>query len=81
MLYFVTVANQVSSLNSATAMVAVVNPPVIVLSGNTLTWSGGGNLQAATNVTGPYTNVPGAASPYTFTVTPGVPQLYYRVQQ
>jgi hypothetical protein len=79
--YYVTVANQVSALNSATAIVTVVNPPVIILSGKTLTWSGGGNLQAAINATGPYTNVPGATSPYTFTVTPGVPQLYYRVQQ
>ncbi len=37
-----------------------------------------GTLQAAGNVTGTYTNVPGATSPYT---TPAnAPQLFYRVQ-
>lgn len=33
----------------------------------TLTWTGGGTLQTATAVTGPWSDVPGATSPYTFT--------------
>jgi len=52
----------------------------------TISYSGGntvvtwpvGTLQSATNVTGTYTNVPGAASPYTNSIVG--PQLYYRVQ-
>jgi hypothetical protein len=31
----------------------------------TLTWTGGGTLQSAPTVTGQWTNVAGAASPYT----------------
>jgi len=76
--YFVTVANQASSLNSLSATVTVVNPPVITISGGQLNWSGG-ILQAATNAPGQYTNVPGATSPYNF-IQPGVPQIFYRVQ-
>jgi len=35
----------------------------------TLEWTGGGTLQAAPAVTGPWQDVPGAASPYTFNPT------------
>jgi len=35
----------------------------------TVTWTGGGTLQAAPSVTGPWQNVTGATSPYTFTPT------------
>jgi hypothetical protein len=35
----------------------------------TIEWTGGGTLQAATSVTGPWTTVTGATSPYTFTPT------------
>jgi hypothetical protein len=35
----------------------------------TVTWSGGGTLQAAPSVTGPWVDVTGATSPYTFTPT------------
>jgi hypothetical protein len=45
----------------------------------TLTWSGGGTLQAAPVVTGPYTNLPGASSPYTITPLTG-PSRFYRVR-
>jgi hypothetical protein len=46
----------------------------------TLTWSGGGSLLAAPEVSGTYTNVPGAASPYTITPL-SEPGMFYRVQQ
>ena len=60
----------------------VVTGPEIeyVYATNTLTlkWDGGGALQAAPVVTGPYTNVPGAMSPYD--VTPlNEPSLFFRV--
>ncbi|MEI8044158.1 MAG: hypothetical protein WCL11_22295 [Verrucomicrobiota bacterium] len=47
----------------------------------TLTWSGGGTLQASSpDVSGTYTNVSGAVSPYA--VTPlSEPSMYFRVQQ
>jgi len=45
----------------------------------TATWTGGGTLQAATVVTGPYVDVPGAASPYTF--TPTAPAMFSRIRQ
>jgi hypothetical protein len=35
----------------------------------TIEWTGGGTLQAAPAVTGPWQDVPGAASPYTFNPT------------
>ncbi|HOW68264.1 MAG TPA: PA14 domain-containing protein [Candidatus Paceibacterota bacterium] len=49
-------------------------PPVITgitLSGGKITveWTGGGTLQAAPTVLGPWQDVPGATSPYTFTPT------------
>jgi hypothetical protein len=51
----------------------------IASSGNSLviTWPTG-TLQSSTNVSGPYTNVSGATSPYTNTVP--AKQLFYRAQ-
>jgi hypothetical protein len=45
----------------------------------TITWSGGGTLQAATAVTGPWQDVTGATSPYNF--KPSGPVLFGRVRQ
>jgi hypothetical protein len=45
----------------------------------TLEWSGGGTLQASPTVTGPYADVAGAASPYTFTPTGDTG--FYRIKQ
>jgi len=45
----------------------------------TITWTGGGTLQAAPAVTGPWQDVTGATSPYTLTPTGG--QLYGRLRQ
>jgi autotransporter-associated beta strand protein len=44
----------------------------------TLTWSGGGFLQAAPAVTGVYTNVPNAPSPFVITNF-SAPSLFYRI--
>jgi len=51
-----------------------------VISGNTIvvSWPAG-TLQSATNVSGPYTNVGGATSPYTNSVS-GSSQRFYRAQ-
>ena len=45
----------------------------------TVEWSGGGVLEAATSVTGPWAEVPGATSPYTF--TPSEAALFGRVRK
>lgn len=44
-----------------------------------LTWTGGGTLQAAASVLGPWQDVTGATSPYTF--KPTSPMLFGRVRQ
>jgi hypothetical protein len=46
----------------------------------TLTWSGGGTLQTAPDVAGPYTNVPGAVSPYSLPSLTDPSQLFFRVR-
>ena len=46
----------------------------------TLTWSGGGSLQASPDVAGPYTNVPASSSPHLITPLTE-PSIYFRVQQ
>jgi hypothetical protein len=45
----------------------------------TITWTGGGTLEAAAAVTGPWQDVTGATSPYTF--TPTSVMLYGRIRQ
>lgn len=42
-----------------------------------ITWTGSGTLQGAGDVTGTYTNIPGATSPYL--VTPSGSQLFFRL--
>jgi len=44
-----------------------------------LEWTGGGTLQSATNVTGPYADVAGATSPYSAPATEA--QQYFRVRK
>ena len=44
----------------------------------TIEWVGGGTLQTAPAVTGPWQDVPGAASPYT--LTPTAPMLFLRIR-
>lgn len=45
----------------------------------TVTWPAGTTLQSATDVLGPWADVPGARSPYT--VVPTGPQGYYRIRE
>ncbi|MBI2949136.1 MAG: hypothetical protein HYY23_15960, partial [Verrucomicrobia bacterium] len=45
----------------------------------TLEWTGGGTLEAATSVTGPWQAVTGATSPYKF--TPSGAQQFGRIRQ
>ncbi len=45
----------------------------------TLEWTGGGTLQAAPTITGPWAPIAGATSPFTFTPDPAVGQLYGRI--
>ncbi len=45
----------------------------------TVQWTGGGTLQSAPSVTGPWSDVPGASSPATLTPTGG--QIYGRIRQ
>ncbi|MBM3837895.1 MAG: hypothetical protein FJ398_08005 [Verrucomicrobia bacterium] len=44
-------------------------------------WTGGGTLQAAASVTGPWQDVPGATSPYKLTPTAGAPTLFGRIKK
>jgi hypothetical protein len=78
-------ADQVNYLN-ITPPPATVTPPVVpwfsgqpVLQGSqfVLTWYGGSLLQA-TNITGPWTLVAGATSPYTNIIS-AAPQLFFRL--
>lgn len=45
----------------------------------TLAWQGGGTLQAAPSVLGPWQDVPGASTPYTY--TPSALSLFARIRQ
>lgn len=47
----------------------------------TLEWTGGGVLEAAASVTGPWIPVTGATSPYKFTPAAGQPILFGRIRQ
>lgn len=62
---------------------ALPNITDITLNANgsiTITWTGGGVLEAATAITGPWSDVTGASSPYTFTPTVGVNALFGRIR-
>jgi hypothetical protein len=52
-----------------------------VQSGNSLilSWSGAFNLQSSLNVTGVYTNISSATSPYTNAIGPA-PQRFFRLK-
>ena len=45
-----------------------------------LTWPAGWMFQSATNVSGPYFDIPGATAPYT-NATPLLPQQFFRLRQ
>ncbi len=64
---------------------AAVAPPEftsVVLNPNgtiTITWTGGGTLEASPSITGPFVPVAGAVSPYTITPDPAAPSLFGRI--
>jgi len=60
---------------------AILLPITVTKAGGsfTLSWVGAGILQSATSVSGPYTDVPGASSPWP--VTPSGIQKYYRIHE
>lgn len=66
---------------------AVTEPPAFTkttLNANgsvTIEWTGGGSLEAAPSLTGPWAPVPGAASPYTFTPAAGQDSLFGRIRR
>lgn len=71
-----------SVFQTYSSLSTTVQPPVVLsaqmLNGQlVLTWPQG-TLQSASNVSGPYSNVVGATSPYT--VTPSAPAQFYRVK-
>mgnify|MGYP003574996322 CR=1 FL=1 len=47
----------------------------------TVAWEGGGTLEAAATVTGPWAPVTGANSPYTFTPAANQPMMFARIRQ
>jgi hypothetical protein len=66
-----------------TGEVVPVAPPSLQFARNgnalTLTWPSGWFLQSATNVAGPYLDVPGATSPWPVNMT--APQQFFRLRQ
>ena len=66
-------------LEPATKPTSASFKPVVVQGGNLiLEWTGGGTLQAADNVNGPWTDVAGATSPRT--VSPAGARKFYRIK-
>jgi hypothetical protein len=69
--------------NSAFATYGSIVPPAVTLECQSingqvvLTWTAG-TLQSAPAITGPYTDIAGASSPYT--LLPSGPQQYFRVR-
>jgi hypothetical protein len=47
----------------------------------TVAWKGGGTLQAAPAITGPWEDVPGATSPYTLNPAQTGPMLFGRIKK
>ncbi len=84
--YYATISNPVSAVTSAVATVTVptarLDVPAILDGTNlVLSWTGGGLLLWATNLTGPWLIVPNAASPFTNPVDPSMQQQFFRIQQ
>ncbi|MDB6109393.1 MAG: Immunoglobulin V-set domain protein, partial [Pedosphaera sp.] len=80
-IYLAGVSNNVSFAPPVAAPIVPVALQVQQVSGQVqITWTGAaGALQASGNVSGTYTNVPGANSPYTIPISSG-PQMFYRLK-
>jgi hypothetical protein len=53
--------------------------PLAITQNGVLSWTGAFTLQSATNVAGPYLDVPGATSPYT-NDSGALPQQFFRLR-
>jgi hypothetical protein len=75
------VSNNYSAGPAAVASTAALAPLTWSVTGNqiNLNWQAG-TLQASPSLTGTWTNVGGAVSPFTFTPDPTVPSLFFRLQ-
>ncbi|MDB6039049.1 MAG: hypothetical protein JWM99_2890 [Verrucomicrobiales bacterium] len=75
--------NNDSSLKAFRSVTGVITRPVLAFartaSNLSLTWSGGGTLESAPQITGPWSPVTGASSPYVKDTTGAA--LFYRVHQ
>ena len=60
--------------------IEVYAPATLSITGQAISWTGGGVLQAANEVTGPWIDVAGATNPMTFSPTPGN-RKFFRVKQ
>jgi regulation of enolase protein 1 (concanavalin A-like superfamily) len=77
--YAVVLSNYGGSVTSFTAVLAV--RPLLAMDANgVLSWSGAFVLQSATNVTGPYSDLQGATSPFTNNNS-SLPQQFFRLRQ
>jgi hypothetical protein len=79
-LYSVQVTNQAGMVFSSAAILNV-SPRLYYQAGTnglTLTWASPYILQRATSITGPFTDVPGATSPYFYSAAG--PQYYFRLR-
>jgi hypothetical protein len=84
--YYVVVTNALNAVTSlvATLMVpqAQLSPPTLANGTNLIvSWTGGGLLQSATNVTGPWTLLTNSTSPFTSPISSDTPRQFFRVQQ
>lgn len=57
----------------------VLDMPTLSNGHLTLAWTGGGTLQSATNVAGPWLDLTDTASPFTISISPTVPRQLWRV--
>ena len=79
--YTLVVSNASGTATSSASVVNVAPKLFPQLTGNSLvlTWPGPFMLQSAANVNGPYTDVAGAASPYSYNPA-GSPQRFFRLR-
>jgi hypothetical protein len=77
-LVFDVTGGRIFALDSNNGIIALKYGPRIKQNGNVVTWTGPGALQAAGVVTGTYTNVSGAVSPYS---APAGGTSFYRVER
>ncbi len=80
--YSVVIQNAAGSVTAQVAALGFIPVLSVARAGNDvlLSWDGEFALQSATNITGPYVNLPPAASPFTNPFAPGEPQRFFRLR-